>query len=163
MVWKIVKRILYMEMSFMPWTNNNDFYPCTNLHLHFEDFLGDPLHPLVSSTWHTPKDAVVHLCFILTKLKTEVQNLHSNSSQKSTTRQWQQTVIYDCNAIIHKFASRWVRQWNMSTTKLKCRTSFISARCYAHRGLCCRKMSVCLSVTRRYSMKTTKHVIKRFS
>jgi len=30
-------------------------------------------------------------------------------------------------------------------------------------GLCCRKVSVCLFVTRRYSVKTAKHILKLFS
>ena len=38
------------------------------------------------------------------------------------------------------------------------------ARCYAQRGLCCRKMSVRLSdrpsITRQYSIETAKHVIR---
>ena len=46
-----------------------------------------------------------------------------------------------------------------------------TARCYAQRGLCCRKMSVCLfvcpsvcpSVTRRYSIETAKHIMERFA
>jgi len=43
---------------------------------------------------------------------------------------------------------------------------FITARCHAWRGLCCRKMSVRPSirpsVTCRYSIETTIHIIKLF-
>jgi len=36
---------------------------------------------------------------------------------------------------------------------------FITARCYAKLGVCRRRVSVCLSVTLRYCIKTAKHRI----
>jgi len=49
------------------------------------------------------------------------------------------------------------------TTALALVEQFLPRDAYAYRGLCCRKTSVCPSVTRRHCVEAAKHIIKLLS